>query len=607
MKSKKQKQINILSKCSTQTKKNIFRGRKTHISKKKSRITLKELRGGSGFTNITNANAWHIGLNESNILNKSRYNKALDNNTQLFINNKAWHPNESNILNKSRHNKALDNKAPLFINNKALHPNENQRVFFLSKEKASHLYFFVKCYDKNGDPVYNNLDGSVLEKCLEDLGVQKDIEGMKYVKTSDSTSGNAFTYHYNDKKERIKSKILKLGEICNDHKEKLLYLQNIKNIERYIKAGIFIFDINALFMNNRYNKLTKYLVNIFNKDTIKSILDKYNLTLFFKEIAPEESTLFIPNTFQINDPRYKFDFSKWYILRPINGFGGKDIHYVHTEEDLDAARKFYTENPKDNGIKYGNDVIASEYITNPLLFNSCKCHLRLYYLVFYNKEYKVFNSFYLDTLGRIITACEEFLMDDKKFDKNKHDTHIDKTKADYFYPNDFKIDNITTSDKARFDEGDFNTKVDEMKNKIKLIMSIISQIIITNTNTNLSNNLLYSEDANAYHIFGIDMMIDSDFIPKLIEINFAPGFGHKPKTKQETQSLLSNGIYGWINETILEPLLKPLKAQAQEPEQNTIYDRLLAIRKHPTYIIPYNDLTDKSDYERYINKITLLY
>ena len=464
-------------------------------------------------------------------------------------------------------------------------------------QKIHHLFFIVKCYDDNDKPMYDNLDATILETFLKILRVQPDAKALKYIKKLDKE--NTYIKNKNNKLVKVKQ-----SDFCIQWKA---YFPIIPKKTLNINTDIFIFDINSLHMNKRYNNLSKYLVNIFNKDTIKSILDKYNLTLFFKEIAPEESTLFIPNTFQINDPRYKFDFSKWYILRPINGFGGKDIHYVHTEEDLDAARKFYTENPKDNGIKYGNDVIASEYITNPLLFNSCKCHLRLYYLVFYNKEYKVFNSFYLDTLGRIITACEEFLMDDKKFDKNKHDTHIDKTKADYFYPNDFKIDNITTSDKARFDEGDFNTKVDEMKNKIKLIMSIISQIIITNTNTNLSNNLLYSEDANAYHIFGIDMMIDSDFIPKLIEINFAPGFGHKPKTKQETQSLLSNGIYGWINETILEPLLKPLKAQAQEPEQNTIYDRLLAIRKHPTYIIPYNDLTDKSDYERYINKITLLY
>ena len=105
---------------------------------------------------------------------------------------------------------------------------------------------------------------------------------------------------------------------------------------------------------------------------------------------------------------------------------------------------------------------------------------------------------------------------------------------------------------------------------------------------------LYSKDDNAYHIFGIDMMIDDNFIPKLIEINFAPGFGHKKETKDATQSLLSNNIYGWINETVLkpllEPLLKPLEAQAQEPDQNTIIYRLLDIRKHPTYIIPYNKL-----------------
>ena len=441
-------------------------------------------------------------------------------------------------------------------------------------QNLQHTYFIVKCYDDNDKPYYEDLDSSVLEHFLQTLNVQPNTTAIESIRKLDKAN----TYIKNKHNKLVK---VKQSRFCALWTIKLPVIPKLINIQ----ADIYIYYINSLHMNKRYDSFNKYLVNIFNKTIITKIIDKYNLTLSFKAIAPEATKLFIPNTFKIDAPRDKFEFPLWYILRPIDGFGGNDIKYVNSKRALYDAIHFYNNNSLSQLAttkKYGNDVIASEYITTPLLFNSRKFHLRLYYLVFYSKHYKIFNSFYLDMLGKLFTAKLPFTMDEHTFNnKDIHDTHADTTDEDYFYPASFTIDKITLLDNKKF-----NNKVANMKNKIKLIMSIISQIMLNNC-----NKLLYNTDANAYHIFGIDIMIDdtnNKFTPKLIEINFAPGFGHKPETKHETQSLLSNGVYGWINETVLEPLLKD--------------NNPLLARKHSTYIIPYNELKDKTHYENPINK-----
>ena len=528
-----QKQISTLLKHGSKTlKHSVVRGRKTHISKKKSQITLKKLRGGSG----TGSNPRH-------------------------------EPTRTKLSFRT-------NPQPTTSVTTVTIPQP-------SKEKEHFSYFFVKCYNYDDTPMYTDLDGAVLETFLNKLGVKPD-DAIKSIQIFDKKSTK-----YNNENNNLVN--MNQSDFCKGKPYPLFSDIKLKSI--HIKAKIFIFDINSLHMNKRYYNLPKYLVNIFNKTTITKIIDKYNLTLSFKAIAPEATKLFIPNTFKIDAPRDTFEFPLWYILRPIDGFGGNDIKYVNSKRALYDAIHFYNNNSLSQlstTKKYGNDVIASEYITTPLLFNSRKFHLRLYYLVFYSKHYKVFNSFYLDTLGKLFTAKLPFTMDEHTFNnKDIHDTHADTTDEDYFYPASFTIDKITLSDNTKIaNEDKFNNKVVNMKNQIKLIMSIISQIMVNNCDT-----LLYNTDANAYHIFGIDIMIDdtnNKFTPKLIEINFAPGFGHKPETKHETQSLLSNGVYGWINETVLEPLLRD--------------NNPLLARKHSTYIIPYNELKNKTNYENPINK-----
>ena len=553
-----QKQISTLLKHGSKTlKHSVVRGRKTHISKKKSQITLKKLRGGSetGF--------------------KPKVSFRTSTNSRTGVSGTPPHQKSSVKITTGKSQTAATPQP--------------------SKENEPFSYFFVKCYKDDDTPLYTELNETVLETFFQNLGVKPD-DAIKSIQIFD--------------KKKITTAVPQ-SKFCYEFVSFDKIPEHIK-----INANIFIYNINSLHMNKRYDSFAKYLVNMFNKDITKKI-NKYALTTSFKGISNEAYTLFIPNTIIINKLVLDSEKPKWYVLRPIDGYGGKDIYYVNSLTALNSAKHFYDNNNiygPSTYKSYGNNVIASEYITTPLLFKTLKCHLRLYYLVFYSKEHKVFNSFYLDTLGKIFTAGKPFTMDDKSFmntedDKFKaketHDTHTNSTADDYFYPKVFTHENITLSDgTTSFDESAFNKKFEDMKNQIKLIMSIISEIMVNKCTGGKCNELLYDKDANAYHIFGIDIMIDGGdgtnpnekFTPKLIEINFAPGFGHKPETKHETQSLLSDEVYGWINTTVLEPLLKPLDPldplkplEVQKPDETTIKKRLYDIRTHSTYIKPYNE------------------
>ena len=360
-----------------------------------------------------------------------------------------------------------------------------------------------------------------------------------------------------------------------------------------IIADIFIFHNTVNFVNKRFYNNPKYLVNRFNQDMI-AFINKYNITNEIKNIYNEntyktsntssitsisnKNILYVPETFIINENKYKFP--KWYILRPIYSFSGLDIFYINNQKQLDAKKQFYNINKNYTGKLYGNNVIASEYITNPLLFQKKKFHLRIYLLASYINN--IFNSF-LPNFGKIFTAKYPFDMKEP-FTKDKHDTHATTTEKDFFFPKDFK-ENINANDI------NIDIDIDSIWEKLKKIVSILARILEKN-----KKKLLYNNEINGYHLFGIDLMfkINSDdngnnIVPVFIEMNEGPGFNFKdPKLKEQ----YSKYIYDLINETVLETIFKDKNSKISKNtdiSKNSKNSKInaLTIRNHSTYIKPY--------------------
>ena len=93
-------------------------------------------------------------------------------------------------------------------------------------------------------------------------------------------------------------------------------------------------------------------------------------------------------------------------------------------------------------------------------------------------------------------------------------------------------------------------------------MKPISKILEKN-----KNNLLYSNEKNMYYIFGVDIMVRDNFDPVFIEVNIGPATG---AIKTPFREILSEKLFDWLNDTVLEPLFR--------------HNDALIARKHHTYI-----------------------
>ena len=161
------------------------------------------------------------------------------------------------------------------------------------------------------------------------------------------------------------------------------------------------------------------------------------------------------------------------------------------------------------------------------------------------------SSFIFET-SKIITAKKSYNLD-LPLSKDVHDTHMDSTDADYFFPKDL---DIPENNKATIMLG------------IRKIAKYLTNILIGSCN-NKPRTLLFEKQENGYHIFGMDILVSKDLKPILVECNKTPVMSVKIPV---SMTFLSKTIFGWVNETILEPLFK-------HPGKATHY-----ARKHKTYI-----------------------
>lgn len=305
---------------------------------------------------------------------------------------------------------------------------------------------------------------------------------------------------------------------------------------------IWMSPINKLY-DKRFYYIKSVLTNLINSEKFDVIGNKGNLFKNMFKQFPEVSNKHLAKTFPINRVK-EYDFAKHtYILRPVDSFAGKDILFISNEKELDDARMYYNKNKNYKGVIYGNDVIASEYIMNPLLYKKRKCHLRMYYILSYIDN--VFNSF-LYPIGDLLTADKDYNTD-KPFEKEVHDTHQKSSEDDYFFPRDLEKEGI---------------KTENIFKQMRDILKCTSQIINRD-----KTNWVYDNFDNGFMVCGIDFMVDDKMNVFLIEVNDKPGYSY---VKRENNIYFSKILFDWLNEIILEPTYK--------------YKDQLVARKHQTYL-----------------------
>jgi hypothetical protein len=309
------------------------------------------------------------------------------------------------------------------------------------------------------------------------------------------------------------------------------YINTIKNSITHMYSNIPIYCINMLDGNH-------------------CITDKYLLYACMKKLYPKEVDNFMAKSFKLTLDT-EFNPGDLYITRPVNDLksglrasSGLDVNVYNDIETLEKAKKLLTQ--------YDN-IIASKYITNPLLFHGKKFHFRAFMIITLFE--KTYSSYMLD-IFKIITSKSLFINDNYQ-NKDIHDTHYRYNVDDYLFPLHFTSANINKN----ITQNDIQTILD----KIKSICYKMSHIFSTNVK-------LRPNSENGFHLFGFDIMLDENLNPILIECN---RFLNLELKNQEIKLLFETKFFDWVNEIIIKPLFAPETKLEPTFSTKPLYQRII--------------------------------
>ena len=178
------------------------------------------------------------------------------------------------------------------------------------------------------------------------------------------------------------------------------------------------------------------------------------------------------------------------------------IRIVLSKEECMKAIKelgIKSDNGANKGDGYIMTAVASEYITNPLLIDGKKFHLRILFLLSVISGITKCSVF---PIYRVRTAEHLYKNDDYLNDKI-HLTGGHHTTQLYHFPEDFK--------KYGYDIDTIEKNLNACNKTIAMAMTM----------ANVKN---YPESYAGYHLYGADIMITDDYHPYLLEINSKPGY-----------------------------------------------------------------------------------
>jgi hypothetical protein len=291
----------------------------------------------------------------------------------------------------------------------------------------------------------------------------------------------------------------------------------ISNILNYEKLA------NILFFNNLYDKMMEKYPLI----TKKHMKPTFLLTETDKFKFPKMYMLMIAND-KINLP-----FPKQIMF----------IKFVSNKKELDDAIKFYT----DDATKFYTDlnvqlkdILATEYILNPVLYKKKKIHILMNYLVSYiNGE---INSFMYHDEARIFTAEEEYNTE-KPFHTDVHNSYPAGTRREVFFPNEVNNKDNTITPKLSID-----SVISQMRTCLGAVTSLIKP----------SQTLLFDNQKNGYMSGSADFIIDNTGNVYLVGINKRLNLIFYTPSSSHT---IIDKMYRWQHECIFEPCFAGIDAK----------------------------------------------
>ena len=329
---------------------------------------------------------------------------------------------------------------------------------------------------------------------------------------------------------------------------------------------IYIFYFNPI-----YNYLMKY------KSTVKNILDtgknevgmKNNLYNNFYKLLNKNPNLSLKNylmkqysfdwmdiyfknniTNELNKIKNLFKNNETYIYKPVAGWAGKGIEVYNNFNDFEIDFKKYIESYKTrweinkkknklnkNRIINNNYYVLQKYITNPLLYEKKKFHLRALFLYVRDDEGK---HLYRLNKTRIFHAYEEYYEGNYQR-KEIHDTHAKSTSKNLFFEENYH---------KMMNKEQYNSVIDQIVDLSKYVFKLF-------------NAHCYPDSKYCFEHFGIDIIITSDFKIKILEVqttnaSFVPDL-HTDEDKKSETAYVGHYFFSSIMEVVLDKYFPPTK------------------------------------------------
>ncbi|ORX42264.1 TTL-domain-containing protein [Piromyces finnis] len=266
----------------------------------------------------------------------------------------------------------------------------------------------------------------------------------------------------------------------------------------------------------RYSYIRKYLpakiskhqrLNGFINGYVLSRKDLlYNNYKIMKKKFPNDFT-YMPETYIFKSLKeYNVKFKDYHIskdnlwlVKPRYLYGGKGIYFLKNI----------------NEVKKGN--IITKYISNPLLINNRKFDIRLYLLVTGHNPLKI----YIFDEGLVRLSSEEYNLDINDLDNRfKHLTNTSINKKNR------KNKKLTMSiaEAKKYIEEFYKIKFSNIWEGIK---DIAIKTIISMNNIEIEKEKKYTLNSNnLFELYGMDIMVDSNFKTWLIEMNCNPSLSY---------------------------------------------------------------------------------
>lgn len=304
-----------------------------------------------------------------------------------------------------------------------------------------------------------------------------------------------------------------------------------RNIKLYIPCGFNYLEVELNKIRfakktSEYNLSNKVILGIAACDKLCSKNDLWDI--ISKQYGIEKSKSIIPRSYILNEVRDMNELkymSKDNIINTV---------YILKNNKQGKQGLYLTNNIADiliNDNKIKQYKLAQEYMINPYLINNRKINIRLYILII-NRLNNI-PEWYLYNKGKCIYTNKNFtsesLNDINILDKEQHFTSLNLD-TDYVYnvlKNPESMDNL----QKHLGNVEYNILMDKIYSKLGYIKTAYNNQKILNNKDNLVNNV-------CIQYFGIDIILDSELEPYILEFNKGPEL--KYKTKNDIS--LKNGL-----------------------------------------------------------------